>query len=242
MLVEYLSPAITKMSLDTNGNHVVQSFLKHMPGEPCHFIYETMVRDILILAKHRHGCCVFQRCLDAGTTIQRKLLIESTIANMTNIIKDPFGNYVVQYVMERCTANQFTRMVQEMKGRLNDLSMQKFSSNVVEKALQLTPVDARAELIDELLSADTIIFLMRDQFANYVLQRIALLAEDRVHLERLVNAILPHLSSVRKSHPNPTRRLVQLICKHEPSFTETLSSSARRGSNSPASHEASGQC
>ena len=222
IIVRNLGPSICEMSLDTNGNHVVQSFLKHMPGEPCQFIYDSMISDILVLSRHRHGCCVFQRCIDAATATQRTSLIQETIKNATKMCKDPFGNYVVQYVMERCSPEELESMLSKLRGRLDDFSMQKFSSNVVEKALQLAPRHTRRSMIEELLNPEIVQFLMRDQFANYVLQRIVLLAESAEDVMLVVQAILPHVKDVMLTHPSSIRRLVAQICKHDPCFADIL--------------------
>merc|ERR1712176_219022 len=72
VLVDCLSPFVTKLSMDTNGNHVVQRCLQHMPVDIVQFVYGAAVKDVLVITRHRHGCCVFQRCIDAANEQQRR--------------------------------------------------------------------------------------------------------------------------------------------------------------------------
>jgi hypothetical protein len=52
-------------------------------------------------------------------------------------VQDAFGNYVVQYVLELGQADASRACIRMLAGHLAELSMQKFSSNVVEKCLKL---------------------------------------------------------------------------------------------------------
>ncbi len=54
--------------------------------------------------------------------------------------QDAFGNYVVQYVLELAQPEASRAVMMVLKGQFAELSMQKFSSNVVEKCLKLSGV------------------------------------------------------------------------------------------------------
>lgn len=51
--------------------------------------------------------------------------------------QDPFGNYVVQYVLELDIADASIAVMNNLFGHYAELAQQKFSSNVVEKCLKL---------------------------------------------------------------------------------------------------------
>ena len=53
------------------------------------------------------------------------------------LLQDPFGNYVVQYVLELDIADASMAVMNNLFGHYADLAQQKFSSNVVEKCLKL---------------------------------------------------------------------------------------------------------
>jgi hypothetical protein len=49
------------------------------------------------------------------------------------LVQDPYGNYVVQYVLELGDAHFSDLLIREFIGHLGSLSVQKYSSNVMEK-------------------------------------------------------------------------------------------------------------
>jgi hypothetical protein len=51
--------------------------------------------------------------------------------------QDAFGNYVVQYVLELGQSEASQAIITQLNGHFAELSMQKFSSNVVERCLKL---------------------------------------------------------------------------------------------------------
>lgn len=64
------------------------------------FIYDAMEAQCALIARHKHGCCVMQKCIDNASAKQLDSLA-MTIAKHTRIfVKDPFANYVIQYVLD----------------------------------------------------------------------------------------------------------------------------------------------
>ena len=90
----------------------------------------------LEVSTHRHGCCVVQRCLDAATPPQRRAMVVEIGRNCLQLMQDPYGNYVVQYVLDRCPGDEIRPVTSCPLGRIASLSVQKYSSNVIEKCLE----------------------------------------------------------------------------------------------------------
>ena len=70
--------------------------------------------------------------------------------------QDPFGNYVVQYVLELGHPEATTAVMLQLCGHYAELAQQKFSSNVVEKCLKLggpSLADMRERVIRELIAS-----------------------------------------------------------------------------------------
>lgn len=64
------------------------------------FIFEACMKNIILIGKHKHGCCVMQRCLEMGTLGQKLELSKYIIQDMNSLIEDPYGNYLVQNVIK----------------------------------------------------------------------------------------------------------------------------------------------
>jgi pumilio RNA-binding family len=99
-LSDYLRPKVRELAEDINGNHVIQKILSCWTPEHNQFIYDAMINQCVEIACHKHGCCVMQKCID-GANQKQKIELTSKIAEHTQIfVRNPYGNYVVQYVLE----------------------------------------------------------------------------------------------------------------------------------------------
>jgi len=150
------------------------------------------------VATHRHGCCVLQRCIDHASDSQKMQLINEVIANALVLVQDPYGNYVVQYVLDLAFPGLASELARRFLGHIPILSTQKFSSNVIEKCLNVADVSTRAVVIQELVEYDNLLYLLQDPYANYVIQTSLNVSEPMQHA-RLVEAIRPHLTSLRNT-------------------------------------------
>lgn len=204
---------VVRLCVDANGNHVVQRALQHLGSEDRAFIFEAVSQACLEVSTHRHGCCVMQRCLDAATPFQRRALVAEIGRNCLQLMQDPYGNYVVQYVLDRCAADEIRPVTSCPLGRITSLSVQKYSSNVVEKCLEKASEDIQSAYIDEMCAPGNIKHLMQDQYANYVVQRALSVATHSRGLH-LVEAVRPHLHAMRNTAGG--RRILSKITKRFP--------------------------
>jgi hypothetical protein len=213
LIAQAISPHCLSLMCDVNGNHVIQRCLQRMDVPLRRFIYDTALTRYLEIARHRHGCCVLQRCLDHATAEQRSNLCALILNSAYELMQDPFGNYVVQYVLELKEPSYTRAIIQRIRGHLWQLSMQKFSSNVVEKVFTMANERDLRSLLHELLEGPQSVEsmplqvgseqhqrnirpLLFDPYANYVVQRALSLAPSPV-FEALREAIQPHLAELR---------------------------------------------
>eukprot|EP00871_Galdieria_phlegrea_P001570 jgi/Galph1/2413/GphlegSOOS_G1064.1 len=205
-----LAPFTPQLMKDVNGNHVIQRCLQKVGPPQNQFIFDTVVTHCIELATHRHGCCVIQRCLDYATSAQKEQVCMEICENAFPLVQDAFGNYVVQYVLDLKNRLYIAKIVSQLAGHLYELSVQKFSSNVVEKCLQQVDSETRKHLIYELMADREIIGrLIHDAYGNYVVQRALQLAQAP-QLEQFCDVIRPHLSSL-KSTPYGKRIYSKII-------------------------------
>lgn len=138
--------------------------------------------------------------------------------NAVDLMKDQFGNYVIQFLVEHGQARDRALIVSNLQGKLLPMSRHKFASNVCEKALICADPQTRRALIDEMLAIapetiTPIMTMMQDQFANYVLQRALLVAEGDQR-EELFNTVRQQLVN--------TRRVSAVVSKHVVSIERLL--------------------
>lgn len=212
IIVSSLKDSIVELSKDLNGNHVVQKCLQKLNPDDFQFIFDATCSECMTIATHRHGCCVLQRCLDFGTKEQCNKLCDQLLLFVNKLTLDPFGNYVVQYIINKETErNDFEytkKIVDILKSKIAELSVHKFGSNVVEKLLR-TSVVANT-LIAELLNnggEEDIQILLNDSYGNYVLQTALDVShkQNKSLYEQLSNIITPLLVGSIRNTPHGKR-------------------------------------
>ncbi|KAJ9115516.1 hypothetical protein QFC22_005275 [Naganishia vaughanmartiniae] len=193
-----LSLNVVSLIKDLNGNHVIQKCLNRLIPEDNQFIYNAVAAHCVEVATHRHGCCVLQRCIDHAADSQRVQLVTEITYHALTLVQDPFGNYVVQYVLDLNDVRFSEPLIRQFVGNVCVLSVQKFSSNVIEKCIRVADPELRKILVGELLNRSRLEKLLRDSFANYVVQT-ALDYADPSQRMLLVECIRPILPMIRNT-------------------------------------------
>ena len=213
MVISGLDREVVRLVQDLNGNHVIQKCLNRLSHEEAQFIYVAAAADCVRIGTHRHGCCVLQRCIDHANDQQRSALIAKITQDAFDLVQDPFGNYVVQYILDLNEPNFTTPLCLSFCGNIASLSKQKFSSNVIEKCLRSAQPEVKRQMIEEMLRPIEMDKLLKDSFANYVVQTALDFADPdtKMRMVDVIRPILPHI----KQTPHG-RRIANKILSGEP--------------------------
>ncbi|GMY16202.1 pumilio homolog 12 [Fagus crenata] len=198
MVVSALNPGIVTLMKNMNGNHVAQRCLQYLTPEYREFLFEAATTNCVDLATDRHGCCVLQKCLSHSAGEQRHRLVSEITSNALILSQDQFGNYVVQFVFELQLPWATEDILDQLEGNFGDLSMQKCSSNVVEKCLTYAGEEHCTRVIQELIDNPRLDQIMQDPYGNYVIQAALNQSKGALHIA-LVAAIRPHVPVLRTS-------------------------------------------
>eukprot|EP01064_Diplonema_japonicum_P031539 TRINITY_DN5691_c1_g1_i5.p1 TRINITY_DN5691_c1_g1~~TRINITY_DN5691_c1_g1_i5.p1 ORF type:complete len:159 (+),score=22.70 TRINITY_DN5691_c1_g1_i5:54-530(+) len=135
---------------------------------------------------------------------KKKKKKKSKIVNLINVlIDDQYGNYVLQHVMLTGDQEFALRIVSKVRNQFYFLSTKKFASNVVEKMFEIAAPHDRTLVVKELLERKAndghseLFSLMKDQYANYVAQKIIDLSDETTQ-RTIVEHIKPHLHLLRR--------------------------------------------
>lgn len=193
LIVKALGNDVVVLIQDLNGNHVIQKCLNHLSSIDASFIFEAVGAHCITVGTHRHGCCVLQRCIDHADGLQKGQMVDHVIRNAYALVQDPFGNYVVQYILDLSEPCFTEPLCRAFYGEVPALSRQKFSSNVIEKCIRCSSNETRRELIRELMVPQVLEKLLRDGFANYVVQTAMEFSDDELKptLYENVRMIIP---------------------------------------------------
>lgn len=79
-------------------------------------------------------------------------------------------NQVVQYILDLNDSRFSDAVIRQFSGNVCALSVQKFSSNVIEKCVRVAEHSTRKMLIEEFLNCSRLEKLLRDSYGNYCVQ------------------------------------------------------------------------
>ncbi|CAN1257423.1 Pumilio homolog 2 [Linum perenne] len=201
-MVKELEGHIMRCVRDQNGNHVIQKCIECVPEDAIHFIVSTFYDQVVTLSTHPYGCRVIQRvlehCHDPKT---QQLMMDEILRSVCMLAQDQYGNYVVQHVLEHGKPEERSCIIKKLTGQIVQMSQQKFASNVIEKCLTFGSPAERQALVDEMLGTtdenEPLQAMMKDQFANYVVQKVLETCDDQ-QLESILNRIKVHLNALKK--------------------------------------------
>jgi len=213
-LVHEFESQVMKCIYDQNGNHVVQKCIevvsvaaeqqrhaetKHSVSQHIQFIIDEARGQVRLLASHPYGCRVIQRILEYCVSEQRHVVLEEVTSDLHSLIQDQYGNYVVQHVIGHGRDGDVVALIALVQSNLFNYSQHKFASNVVEKCLERGSQHSRKALIDEIVAPGNrarLQQMLRDQYANYVVQKVIDFADDE-QMEQLILQVRQSVSHLK---------------------------------------------
>jgi hypothetical protein len=130
-------------------------------------MYDFLGDNIIDIATKKHSCCALQKCIEVANDKQRLQIYNKIADNAFLLIGDPFGNYVIQFVVTFENYEINAKIAQVFMTNIGYLSKQKFSSNVIEKCFDYCDDDTKQSIIKELCNPKLIPELLLDMYGNY---------------------------------------------------------------------------
>lgn len=190
-------------------------------GDQIEFILGSFKGRARDLAMHAYGCRVLQRIFEhCSHRESASILDELRDGELRQLIEDQYANYVVQHAIQYGRPQDRSILVAAVRANLVDFSRHKFASNVVEKCLDYGNPEQRTQLIDEIAApgaADnersTLRILIVDNFANYVVQKVVDLADQR-QLDNIIDCLKPIVHHVKHTPGKHILGKIEKRCPH----------------------------
>ncbi|KAJ6803553.1 pumilio-like protein 1-like [Iris pallida] len=201
-MVAELDGHVMRCVRDQNGNHVIQKCIECIPQDAIQFIISSFYDQVVTLSTHPYGCRVIQRVLEhCDDPKTQQILMDEIMQCVCTLAQDQYGNYVIQHVLEHGKPHERAVIIKKLAGKIVQMSQQKFASNVVEKCLTFGGPVERQILVNEMLGStdenEPLQAMMKDQFANYVVQKVLETCDDQQrHL--ILSRIKVHLNALKK--------------------------------------------
>lgn len=196
MVIEAIRVNPTEMFYDSQGVHVIEKIIICFEEERISFLYELALGSFLKLANNTNGLCIIKKIIiHAKNEETIKRILQKLVDNSSTLIQNPFGNYSIQTAVDVWKEENVMPIIKQFYGKFINLSMQKFSSNVVEKFLLKGGEPVISKYIEEISINNRIVDLMKNNYGNYVVQKALKLANN-VNKNKLVEVILRNLEKI----------------------------------------------
>ncbi|PIC45230.1 hypothetical protein B9Z55_005319 [Caenorhabditis nigoni] len=202
-ILSQIRHVIHRCMKDQNGNHVIQKAIEKVSPQYIQFIVNTLMENpdnIFDMSVDPYGCRVVQRCLEHCIPSQTRPIIERIHERFDDIANNQYGNYVVQHVILHGTEADRLLIVTRVSENLFDFASHKYSSNVIEKCLERGSIHHKNMIVRAACSQPDgtmpiVVQMMKDQYANYVVQKMfeQVTPEQRRELILTVRSHIPIL-------------------------------------------------
>ena len=161
-----------EMIYDKNATYVVQKMVLKFPD-----FYRKELNDLILqnfpkLCLDVNGICLIKNFIRTNT-------IESELEKMKMIItnnflllaQSPYGNYAIQFLMEKLPKNELNEIFGVLTDNIFKLSVQQYSSNVVEKSFEKMNDFHKLKIFDKLFFLGKFIFILKNKFGKFVIRK-----------------------------------------------------------------------
>mmetsp|Transcript_50665 Transcript_50665/g.94608 ORF Transcript_50665/g.94608 Transcript_50665/m.94608 type:complete len:339 (-) Transcript_50665:427-1443(-) len=135
------------------ANYVLQKCIQVLSRENLYFIFDELKQKgpemIQQAARHKYGCRILQRLLESGPADEVNNLIDCLLTDAISICAHPFGNYVIQNLLDQSTREQRRRLLYSLIENValvgND-SDNVYVSAVIVKIMSIAQRDEKVQL------------------------------------------------------------------------------------------------
>jgi len=155
-LVDQLRGHAVKLVESPHGNHVLQKCIEMLPNNNIQFVVDELEAyrgGWAALARHRYGCRVEERLIEQLPEEMLGMLMTAVVADTHTLCCHPYGNYVVQHVLEYGSKQKRLQIVAVLvQDDIVSLAQHRIAGNVVEKALNHCGLEGQQILAQAILA------------------------------------------------------------------------------------------
>ena len=172
IVINSINKQLMKLCLDIYGTHVLEKILNCFEYEFVKPIMKFILDNFLFLANNANGLCVIKKeivCENKKENFEQ--LKKEIVTHALVLIQNPYGNYALQTAIDNWDLEDCEELMHIFEGKCSVLSLQKYSSNVIERCIEKNPAFLD-KFINEILSDNScaVGLLLQNSFGNYVVQ------------------------------------------------------------------------
>merc|ERR1719235_77022 len=99
------------------------------------FATNQFLHNVHSIAKDQAGCRMLQHKLDEGNPEVTNAIFIEVLHHCVELMKDPFGNYLCQKLMDLCNARQLELILERISMELVSISLNMHGARAVQKLI-----------------------------------------------------------------------------------------------------------
>ncbi|KAL5319773.1 hypothetical protein ACEPPN_012830 [Leptodophora sp. 'Broadleaf-Isolate-01'] len=144
-ILEELHQCSTMLITDQYGNYVTQHVIQHGRPDDRAKVIKIVTAQLLTLSKHKFASNVVEKSIQYGTDEQRRAIVAQVTMMHSDgtsplqlMMKDQYGNYVIQKLLSQLKGVDRDRFVEDLKPQLTLLKKYNYGKQIVaiEKVIQ----------------------------------------------------------------------------------------------------------
>ena len=171
-ILNYIKYHELEMAYDNYATHVLQKLILLFPDTHRTELNKIILNNLKELCIDPNGICLVKNFIRSNTLVNdKKRLNQEFVKNLVYLAVNPFGNYGIQFLIENWDNDSLIDIKNKVVENIFKLSLEQFSSNVVEKAIELFNEEYREIIIRKLCFEGNIISLLKSKFGRFVLYK-----------------------------------------------------------------------
>ena len=152
--------SVCTLAQDQYGNYVIQHIIQHGKPHERTEIINKLAGQIVTMSQQKFASNVVEKCLTFGGPEERQVLVNEMLGYtdenepLQAMMKDPFGNYVVQKVLETCDDQSLALIISRIKVHLNALKRYTYGKHIVARVEKLITTGERRIGLSSSLAAN----------------------------------------------------------------------------------------
>jgi hypothetical protein len=169
-ILSYIKNHEMEMAYDKNATHVLKKILLLFPDNIRIELNQIILNNLKDLCLDSNGICLIKNFIKSNTLIEDKMKINKEIINnFTTLAESPFGNYGIQFLIENWDEKMLIDIKNKILENLHKLTMNQFSSNIVEKAIEVLDVEFKEKIIQKLYFEENFMNFLNYKYGRFVL-------------------------------------------------------------------------
>jgi len=191
-----------EMAFNNNATYVLQKIIGIIPDTERLNMNEIIINNLVVLALDSECVFIVEKFISTITIKENKNRIKNIICeNCIQLATSPFGNYLIQYLFQLWKDNDIEEINNIIIDNANFLVKQRYSSNVIEKAIDIYDNKIKPRLIRSLSLGGDILEVIKNQYGHYVLNKAVKYMDEglKTEIETILNNQMPNMNKKEKT-------------------------------------------